>query len=166
MLACVDTYYSGQRGHCACLTFEQWTDAIPLEEYRASVFPIEAYVPGQFYRRELPCVLAVLRELADPISTVVVDGYVWLDTQGTPGLGAHLHEALERRVAVIGVAKTKFRTADNARIVLRGKGKKPLYVTAVGLNQQIAADAVASMHGRHRIPTLLRRVDRLSKAPA
>jgi deoxyribonuclease V len=37
-----------------------------------------------------------------------VDGYVWLDSNGTPGLGGRLWASLDQRVCVIGVAKTRF----------------------------------------------------------
>ena len=39
---------------------------------------------------------------------MIIDGYVWLDAHHRPGLGAILHEALTRRVPVVGVAKTMF----------------------------------------------------------
>ncbi|MCA9705979.1 MAG: endonuclease V, partial [Myxococcales bacterium] len=120
------------------------------------------YVPGQLYLRELPCLLAVLERVARPLDAVLVDGYAVLDDLGRPGLGAHLHAALERRVPVVGVAKTHFR-GSTAVEVLRGGSTRPLYVTAVGMGPERAAEGVGRMHGPHRIPTLLRRVDRLCR---
>ena len=124
---------------------------------------VEPYVPGSFYQRELPCILQVLSRVDVPLEVIVVDGYVWLDAAGAPGLGAHLWLALERRVAVVGVAKTTLRGSPHAVPVRRGASARPLSVTAAGVDVDEAARAVASMHGAHRIPTLLKRVDRLCR---
>jgi deoxyribonuclease V len=63
---------------------------------------------------------------------------------------------------VVGVAKRPFRGAP-ALEVLRGASARPLYVTAIGIDAAHAADGVRRMHGAHRIPTLLTRVDRLCR---
>jgi deoxyribonuclease V len=48
--------------------------------------------------------------------------------------------------------------------VVRGtEAKRPLYVTAAGVGVDQAAAWVRSMHGPHRLPTLLKRVDRLCR---
>jgi len=47
--------------------------------------------------------------------------------------------------------------------VLRGDSRRPLYVTAAGLDPAAAALHVRSMHGPFRIPTLLKRVDQLCR---
>lgn len=138
-------------------------------EQIARVAPVAAYEPGAFYRRELPCLLAVLARLPFVPSLVLVDGYAWLGAQ-RPGLGQHLYEALgaEPRPPVIGVAKTSFHDNDRAVPVLRGESQKPLFVTASGLSSDEAAAAVRALHGAFRVPTLLRRVDtlcRTSEAP-
>jgi deoxyribonuclease V len=95
---------------------------------------------------------------------IVIDGYVWLDAQGNKGLGAHLFELLNCEIPVIGVAKTSFATATNAIEVFRGQSSRPLWVTAIGTNEFDAAKLVRSMHGNHRIPTILTLVDRLRKS--
>jgi deoxyribonuclease V len=87
---------------------------------------------------------------------------VWLGA-GRPGLGAHLYQALGRRTAVVGVAKRRFHGAGDAVPILRGTSQVPLFVTAVGIDLAEAAEGVRRMHGAHRIPTLLKRVDRLSR---
>ncbi|PKN30756.1 MAG: endonuclease V, partial [Deltaproteobacteria bacterium HGW-Deltaproteobacteria-21] len=48
--------------------------------------------------------------------------------------------------------------------VFRGRSKSPLYVTAAGMDPSEAAGHIRSMHGGHRIPTLLKQVDRLSRS--
>ena len=47
--------------------------------------------------------------------------------------------------------------------IYRGDSAKPLFVTAVGMTLEEAKAHIASMHGEHRIPTLLRRVDQLCR---
>ena len=94
---------------------------------------------------------------------IVVDGYVWLDPDGRKGLGAYVYETFDATIPVIGIAKNRFRTASNAIEVLRGTSKDPQFVTAAGYDQELAAEHLREMHGPNRIPTLLKRVDALSR---
>jgi deoxyribonuclease V len=106
---------------------------------------------------------------------VLVDGYVWLGG-ARPGLGARLFAALGERTPVVGVAKTAWGGTVAPAIaqddphrsvpVLRGQSVKPLFVTAEGLDVAEAAARVSAMHGAHRIPTLLKEVDRLVRHEA
>jgi deoxyribonuclease V len=162
MIACLDVAYSDKAACAAGITFRDWPDASAVEERVVAVADVQPYQPGQFFRRELPCLLAVLRELP-PVEMVIIDGYVWLGGADKPGLGAHLHQALGGRTAVIGVAKTRFRGAEDACQVFRGTSLRPLFVTAAGIALESAAELVRSMHGRNRIPTLLRRADYLCR---
>ncbi len=162
MIACVDVDYRAAEAVAACIEIERWTDATPARESVVrTAGAAAAYQPGGFYLRELPCILAVLASVRD-VALVVVDGYVWLARE-RPGLGARLHAALGGRAPVVGVAKTAFRGNDAAAPVLRGRSARPLYVTAIGMDVEVAAAHVASMHGDHRVPTILARVDRLAR---
>ena len=80
-----------------------------------------------------------------------------------PGLGAHLYEALNREVPVIGVAKTAYVTTGPLWPVLRGKSLRPLFVGAAGMDAATAAEHIRRMHGASRTPTMLNRVDRLCR---
>ncbi len=119
------------------------------------------YEPGEFYRRELPALRAVLADV-DGLSQLIIDGYVDLDATGRPGLGAHAHA--EFGVPVIGVAKTAFHTATHAIPVLRGRSARPLYITAIGLPLADAAEQIRTMTGRFRLPDALRRADALGRS--
>jgi deoxyribonuclease V len=162
MMACLDVDYREAAAYAAGLAFHDWSDATPATEKVIPVVGVHPYQPGQFFRRELPCLLAVLRELP-PVAVVIVDGYVWLDGVSVAGLGAHLYQALGGKVAVVGVAKTRFAGAGAAVEVVRGRSTRPLFITAVGMGAQKAAEHVRSMHGPDRIPTLLKRVDSLCR---
>ena len=117
--------------------------------------------PGEFYRRELPPLRAVLTEVRG-LGLLVVDGYADLDPGGRPGLGAHAHA--EFGIPVIGVAKSRFRTATHAVLVVRGSSARPLFVTAAGMPAAEGADLVRRMAGRYRLPDALRHADTLARA--
>ena len=88
MIACVDVDYRDDHAVAACVLFRDWLDAEPAAEWTHRVAPVAPYQPGQFYRRELPCLLAVLAPRLGEVGTVVVDGYFWLRDEHSPGLGA------------------------------------------------------------------------------
>jgi deoxyribonuclease V len=164
MIACIDVGYQEKSALAACVTISDWEASAPVASHSVVIRNVEEYVPGLFYKRELPCIEAVLNDLGANPDVIVVDGYVWLDAQGKKGLGAHLFELLNGAIPVIGVAKTSFATATNAIEVFRGQSSRPLWVTAIGTNEFDAAKLVRSMHGNQRIPTILTLVDRLSKS--
>ncbi len=163
MIACVDVDYRDSEAVAACVLFRDWTDASSCAAFTARIPAVEPYQPGQFRKRELPCLLAVLGKVPDTLDVVVVDGYVWLGAATDPGLGAYLYEALHRKVPVIGVAKTHFHGATAARPVLRGGSVGHLYVTAAGMDLATACGHIQNMHGNFRMPTLLKEVDRLCR---
>jgi deoxyribonuclease V len=159
VIASVDVDYRDDGVTTACVGFDSWTDdAARLELVLRSREPAAAYQPGAFYERELPYLLAVLERMP-PLDVVIVDGYVWLGPD-RPGLGWYLHA--QRGGVVVGVAKTRFEGAVAVE-VLRGGSARPLYVTAIGVSDAIAADHVRAMHGEHRIPTLLGLADGLAR---
>lgn len=161
LIACIDADYRDSEAITACVAIRAWTDELPaLERVVRSPRAPEPYVPGEFYRRELPGVLAVLASLGEAVGVVVIDGYVWLGAE-RPGLGARLFA--EVKVPVVGVAKTPFRDNDRAAPVTRGGSTRPLFVTSEGLDLREAAAHVVAMHGAHRIPTILKRADRLAR---
>jgi deoxyribonuclease V len=134
-----------------------------LAERTAVVPRVAPYRPGEFYLRELPPLRAVLDDLSG-LSLLVVDGYADLDPSGRPGLGAHAHAEFD--IPVIGVAKSRFRTATHAVPVTRGTSVRPLFVTAAGMPAADAADLVRRMAGRYRLPDALRRADTLASRSA
>ena len=163
MIAALDAHYSDDTASVGCVLFHDWSDPAPASERCLSVPAAAEYQSGQFYLRELPALQAMLAELTAQPRLVLIDGYVWLGPE-RPGLGKRLFDALNGAAPVIGIAKNPFKGAPPAREVLRGGSIKPLFVTAEGLDADAAAKAVASMHGRWRLPTLLKRADQLSRS--
>jgi deoxyribonuclease V len=166
VIAALDVAYGPRGAAVACVLFDAFADAAPARTHLAHVADPLPYEPGAFYKRELPCLLAVLRAAAEAPSIVLVDGYVWLSGDRRPGLGARLFEALGGAAVVVGVAKRSFMGSAFAERVLRGRSASPLYVTSVGVEAVVAAGWIRGMHGEHRIPTLLARADRLCRAAA
>lgn len=162
MIAVLDVHYDedASTGTAAAIVFEHWEDTQPTAQYTAQCGGVRSYVPGEFFKRELPCLLAVLAKVQEPLNQIVIDGYVSLGDR--PGLGMYLWEALGGKVPIIGVAKTRFHSA-NAIEVLRGQSHAPLYVTAVGVDPAEAAQRVSEMAGEFRIPDMQRRVDQLAR---
>lgn len=151
-------YNENKNAIVACLGFENWNDAKATYANTHFIEPIEPYEAGSFYKRELPCLLEALKGL-DDIECVVVDGYVWLGEPTHAGLGMYLYNALDKKIPIIGVAKNFFTNTPKECELLRGESKKPLYITAVGMELEEAKEAVLAMHGKYRFPTLLKEVD-------
>jgi deoxyribonuclease V len=121
------------------------------------------YEPGLFYKRELPCILSLLEDIDQALEAIVIDGYVSLGKSKNPGLGMYLYESIGKSVPVIGVAKTEFVGTPGECRVFRGKSRSPLYVTTIGMPLSEAKTHIEEMHGKHRIPTLLKRVDEICR---
>jgi deoxyribonuclease V len=160
VIAALDVHYGERTANAACVLFAEWSDEAEADTCVARLTDVAAYLPGQFYLRELPCLLAVLGRVQAALACIVIDGYAWL-AEGKPGLGARLHAAA--RVPVVGVAKSPFRGARAVEVV-RGRSKRPLYVTAAGCGAEEAAARVKAMHGPHRLPTLLARADAIARS--
>jgi len=161
-IACLDAAYGESAATCACIVADGWTAGIESGRHVIRTGAAADYEPGEFYRRELPLLLAALKAVGTLPDVIVIDGYVWLG-EGRKGLGAHLHQALGGERPVVGVAKTEFRSASAISLpVMRGSAR-PLFVTAEGMSVDAAADCVKRMHGAHRIPTLLKLADRAAR---
>jgi deoxyribonuclease V len=166
MIFAVDVYYQDQKAVVAGVLFHFWDAPQPAEEVviEMKIDHVGEYEPGQFYKRELPCVLAILETLETLPEIIVIDGYVHLGIEQKPGLGKRLYDALEGKAIVIGVAKTRFQDTPDTAEVYRGGSKRPLYVTAIGIGESEAKRFIMDMQGENRIPVLLKRVDRLTKS--
>lgn len=166
MIIAIDVYYIANRAKTVGITFERWTDSkndiiALVSDYQNDVAP---YQSGQFYQRELPCIISLLTKIdLSKITMIVIDGYVHLD-HGKFGLGGHLYNALNQTIPIIGVAKKPFLGNREYLIeVIRGKSVHPLYVTAIGIALEDAAESIKSMAGKYRMPDLLSYLDQQTK---
>jgi deoxyribonuclease V len=163
MIVAIDVDYREHVARAAGVLFRDWGDAQAAAERVVDCAVSDAYRPGVFFRRELPCIERLLREIREPLDCIVIDAYVHLGGERRPGLGMQLFDALGQRIPVIGVAKTPYRGTPEETAVFRGRSARPLYVTAAGMPEDLARKRVRAMHGDHRLPTLLQQVDRLCR---
>ena len=140
MFLCTDVDYRENSAQAAGLLFTDWSATTAKKNYTTLTSPVADYESGAFYKRELPCLLQLIKQITEPIDLILIDGNVWLDADRKPGLGAYLYEALDQQIPIVGVAKNAFKslpmdTANAvAQPVLRGRSQKPLYITAVGID--------------------------------
>ena len=165
MIIAIDVHYRENIAKSVSIEFDNWTDEVPLMTHIVEVNDIAPYIPGQFYKRELPCILKVL-EKSDllKVNLIIVDGYVILNDEGKAGLGHYLYEALDQKIPIVGVAKKSFHdNQKNVIKVFRGVSKNPLYVTSIGIDVAEAAKQVKNMAGDYRFPELLKILDQETK---
>ncbi|NML57290.1 endonuclease V [Chryseobacterium cheonjiense] len=165
MIYAFDTYYFENFAKTVCIAFEAWDSETETEIFTEKTTVTAGYESGAFYKRELPCILSLLNKInLNEGDMIIVDGYVTLDNKGKIGLGGHLFEALEGKIPVIGIAKNEFISSDDQRrTVFRGESKTPLFVTAIGVYVDEVKVKVEQMHGNFRIPTLLKKLDQLTR---
>lgn len=154
MILIMDVQY-GERNYAAGMLYESWDSTKHVASVRIPIDDVEEYVPGEFYRRELPPLLRVVNVFSPTV--LVIDGYVQLPER--PGLGWHLHDAT--KLPVLGIAKKRFEGVPDSWGVLRGKSEKPLWVTAIGIDNPI--EIVRSLPGKHRKPDWVVAVDQLAR---
>ena len=141
----IDTYYYKDRAKTVGVVFNEWNDAVP-EKILISWLSSDKYgpyIPGEFYKRELPCIINLIQKNnidLKEFDTIILDGLARLPGSCTEGLGAHLEDKIEElwpdldfydRPSIMGVAKTKFCGIEDDKgtcSVLRGSAKTPLYV--------------------------------------
>jgi deoxyribonuclease V len=157
-------YNENNIAQAVAIGFTNWHDEKPDVVFKEFVIGLEPYQPGEFYKRELPCIEKILTKIdLNSIDLIIIDGYVFLDDSGKPGLGAHLYAKLDRKIPVIGVAKSSY-TGNNKHVaILRGESKQPLFVSAIGMDEIEASRFIQKMAGKYRIPDLLKTLDQLTK---
>lgn len=161
----IDVFYFGERAKASAVAFEDWNAEQPVYIENVWIQGVQEYIPGEFYKRELPCLLGVLDKFENlDQACIIIDGYVYLSDNEKPGLGLYLYEALNRKTPVIGVAKRAF--FENQKLVkeiIRGESRNPLYVTAIGTELNEAGECIKNMKGQYRIPDLLKLADTLCR---
>lgn len=170
MIVAFDTYYYGGFSYTVAGVFETWASESVKYYVCSRREGIDAeYVPGELYKRELPCIMQCLEKIkVDDITSIIVDGFAWVvDDNGekVPGLGKRLQDAIVKRfnhhVSIIGVAKNPYRgKIPGCRPITRGKSEKPLLITCTeDYFTEHYAQEVKLMFGENRIPDILKAID-------
>lgn len=154
----------GDGAMAAAVAFDEWDAPEPSRTYTCAVAQVEKPTRDELDLRDLPCLLQLLRAHGLQPELIVIDGFVHLDTDESPGLGRHLHHALEGRTAVIGVSKAALPGLPAQFEVSREEETRPLVVTCIGIDLGAAKARLRAMHGKRRVPTLLKLVARIAKA--
>lgn len=155
----IDVHYFDDKARIAGVAFDNWLDDKETQIFTSEYCGVADYKSGEFYKRELPCILKLLDEHHLTLEVIILDGYVWLDGVSKPALGFHLQQAIDFTPVIIGVAKNRHSALGDNFGVLRGGSQKPLYVTAMGIDTDRAKEAIANMHGDFRLPTLIKKAD-------
>jgi len=164
MILAIDVYYKGDNAKAVGLLFTPGDEMIKALKV-AYIRNIEDYIPGEFYKRELPCILKITEQInLKGIEAIIIDGYVYVDNNKTFGLGAFLWEALKEKIPVIGVAKTLFhKNKETTHVLYRGESKNPLYISSIGCDLNKAASLIKEMKGNYRVPNVLKLLDTKTK---
>jgi deoxyribonuclease V len=127
MILAIDVHYREEGAKIVCAVLHQWHNPAANHHLVKYLSAVHDYVPGEFYKRELPCLLEILKEIdLCNVAFIIVDGFVVLDNDGEPGLGTYLYNALEPKVPVIGVAKNSFHQHSALVVpICRGNSKHP-----------------------------------------
>jgi deoxyribonuclease V len=163
MKLAIDVHFDGEGARAAAVAFDAWDAPEATRTYSSRVPHIEKARTGELDLRKLPCIIQLLREHALEPELVMIDGFVDLDAKETPGLGRHLYHALGGRAAVVGVSKSSNPALPPQFEVMREEESRPLLVTSVGIDIGAAKAGLRAMHGRKRVPTLLKLVARVAK---
>jgi deoxyribonuclease V len=153
----------GPQAQVAAVAFDAWDAPEPTTTWVSRIAQVEKPARGEPDLRELTCVMQLLREHRLAPELLVIEGFVHLDADETPGLGQHLFQALGGATPVIGVSKTGRPGLPAQFEVMREDEARPLIVTCAGLDIGAAKARVRAMHGRKRVPTLMKLAARLAK---
>ncbi|MGH1385849.1 endonuclease V [Kordia sp.] len=164
MIAAIDIHYKETYAKAVCVVFN-WADETPQHVYTAIITEVAPYVSGEFYKRELPCILKVLEQVQlDSLEAIIVDGHVFVHNDKKYGLGGYVWEALDKKVPIIGIAKKSFiHTEKVATPIKRGTSESPLYVSCIGIDKETVLEKIKLFHGEYRMPTILKLVDSHSR---
>ena len=90
MILAIDVNYTPSYAKSVGILFE-WQDEMPREIVLDEFDQVEEYISGEFYKRELPCILRILGRVdLGRVELIVVDGNIYADNQKRMGLDGRL----------------------------------------------------------------------------
>ncbi len=164
----MDFHIEGDTARIGAAEFDDWAAGEATKMYSLAIAHVEKPAKGELDLRALPWLVQLLEAQRLQPEAIVLDGFVDVDPQETPGLGRRLHDTLGGRSAVIGVSKSLFKGTDTPDqfCVFREDETPPLVITAAGIDLGAAKARVRMMHGRKRMPTLMKLAARIAKGSA
>lgn len=159
----IGVHFDGAAAVAVGLAFDEWDAPNASRTWVSHIAAVEKTERGALDLRALPCYMQLLREHQLAADVIVMDGLVHLDALETPALGRHLYHALGARSAIIGVSKTAMAQTPAQFEVVREAETRPLVVTCVGIDLGAAKARLRAMHGKRRVPTLLKLAARIAK---
>lgn len=165
MILALDVHYKENNSAKSVGVLFDWDDDKPQQTLIEYVQDIDEYVPGEFYKRELPCLMKIIETIdLKTLEAIIVDGYIYVDNSGKFGLGGILWQTLNQQIPVIGLAKTSFHgNKETVKEILRGESKNPLFVSSIDFDLNTASERIKNMKGDYRIPNLLKELDVITK---
>ena len=159
----MDFQIQGDTARVAAVAFDDWAAFEGTKNYSLRIERVEKPAKGELDLRALPWLVQLLDANRLQPELIVLDGFVHLDAQETPGLGRRLHDTLGGRTAVIGVSRSGFKDTPEQFELHREEETAPLVITCAGIDLGAAKARVRMMHGRKRVPTLLKLAARIAK---
>ncbi|WP_231559645.1 endonuclease V [Flavobacterium rivuli] len=75
----IDVYYRPNDAKAVGVIFN-WEDAKPTETVVEYIKGVGDYVPGEFYKRELPCIQHIFEVVnLNTIDAIIIDGHMYVD---------------------------------------------------------------------------------------
>jgi deoxyribonuclease V len=150
----------------AAMAFDEWDAAEASRTFTSRVVFVAPPVRSPRGVAELAGVLQLLHEHALQPELIVIDGPVYLDATEKPAWGHELYDALGGRSAVVGLSTREIPGLPAQFKVWRDEEARPLVVTCIGIDLGAAKVRVRTMHGRRRVPTLMKLAARLARGNA
>jgi deoxyinosine 3'endonuclease (endonuclease V) len=73
MLGCLDVSYKDSEATTALVLFENWQSESAFDTFIQHSEVLNEYIPGSFYKRELPCLLSILKVAPKMPDTTTAD---------------------------------------------------------------------------------------------
>ena len=161
----LDFHIEGEAARVAAVAFDDWGAVEGTKNYALAIGHVEKPAKGELDLRALPWLVQLMDANRHEPEAIVLDGFVHLDPLETPGLGRRLHDTLNGRCAVIGVSKSLFKGTETPDqfCVFREEETAPLVITCAGIDLGAAKARIRTMHGRKRLPTLMKLAARIAK---
>lgn len=155
--------YDADTTTVAAVAFDDWDAREPTKSWTSRLPSAPKPQRGEPDLRAVAAIVQLLREHSLAPEVVVLQLAVHLDSADTPGIGRHLYEALGGAVAVIGVTRV-IPGMPSQFEVYREDEAPAVTVTCAGIDLGAAKGRIRTMHGKRRVPTLLKLTTRMAKA--